>query len=123
RSRERSAGTADREQAQIELAKFLQQRDRREGPRDPDQILITALLTEYATERGSKVAAKDRIAYAVLALTDFFEGNSVADVTPQTCARYAEKRGCSAGTVRRELECCELRSIMHTAMAELPALS
>jgi integrase len=103
RSRERSAGTADREQAQIKLAEFLQQRDRRAGPRDPDQILITALLTEYATERGSKVAAKDRIAYAVLALTDFFEGNSVADVTPQTCARYAEKRGRSAGTVRREL--------------------
>ena len=39
----------------------------------------------------------------MLALTDFFEGNSVADVTPQTCARYAEKRGRSAGTVRREL--------------------
>src|SRR5262249_637579 len=57
------------------------------------------------------------IAYAVLALTDFFEGNSVADVTPQTCGRYVEercrsvvsdsgkveKRACSAGTVRREL--------------------
>ena len=27
----------------------------------------------------------------------------MADVTPQTCARYAEKRGRSKGTVRREL--------------------
>ena len=36
-------------------------------------------------------------------LTDFFEGNTVADVTPQTCGRYAEKRGRSQGTVRREL--------------------
>ena len=35
RSRERSTGTADREQAQIALAEFLQQRDRRAGPRDP----------------------------------------------------------------------------------------
>src|SRR5215813_3271867 len=103
RSRERSAGTADREQAQIKLAEFFQRRDCRAGPRDPDQILITALLTEYATERGPKVAAQDRIAYAVLALTDFWEGNSVADVTPITCGRYAEKRGRSAGTVRREL--------------------
>src|SRR5262249_8128418 len=33
----------------------------------------------------------------------FFEGNNAADVTPQICARYAEKRGRSAGTVRREL--------------------
>jgi integrase len=39
----------------------------------------------------------------VLALTDFFEGNTVADVTPQTCSRYVEKRGRSKGTVRREL--------------------
>lgn len=103
RSRERSTGTADREQAQIKLAEFLQQRDRRAGPRHPHEILVTALLAEYSTERGTKVIAKDRIAYAVLALTDFFEGCSVADVTPQTCARYAEKRGRSAGTARREL--------------------
>jgi hypothetical protein len=103
RSRERSTGTPDRQQAQIKLAEFLQQRDRRAGPRHPNEILVTALLNEYATERGPKVAAQDRIAYAVLALTDFFEGNSLADVTPQTCARYAEKRRRSAGTVRREL--------------------
>jgi integrase len=103
RSRERSTGTADREQAQIKLAEFLQQRSRRSGPRDPSQVLITEILTEYQHHRAPKVAAPARIAYAVLALTDFWEGNSVAEVTPQTCARYAEKRGRSAGTVRREL--------------------
>jgi integrase len=32
-----------------------------------------------------------------------FEGNSVADITPITCGRYAEKRDRSVGTVRREL--------------------
>jgi integrase len=103
RSRERSTGTADREQAQIALAEFLQQRDRRAGPRDPSLILVTDVLTDYQEARGPKVEAADRIAYAVLALTDFWEGNSVADVTPETCGRYAEKRGRSAGTVRREL--------------------
>jgi integrase len=103
RSRERSTGTADREQAQVALAEFLRQRDRRAGPRHPNEILVTDLLTEYSTERGPKVAAQDRIAYAVLALTDFFAGNSVADITPQVCARYAEKRGRAPGTVRREL--------------------
>jgi integrase len=54
-------------------------------------------------ERGPRVAAQDRIAYAVLALTDFYKGLSTADVTPQTCARYADNRGRSPGTVRREL--------------------
>jgi integrase len=103
RSRERSTGTADRQQAQVALAQFLQQRDRRAGPRDPAQILVTDVLNEYQQQRGPKVAASARIAYAVLALTDFWEGNSVADILPQTCTRYAEKRGRSAGTVRREL--------------------
>jgi integrase len=103
RSRERSTGTADREQAQIKLAEFLQRRSRRAGPRDPSQVLVTDILNEYQQHRGPKVAAPARIAYAVLALTDFWEGNSVADVTPQTCSRYAETRGRSAGTIRREL--------------------
>jgi integrase len=103
RSRERSTGTADREQAQVALAEFLQQRDRRAGPRDPSQILVTDVLNEYQEQRSQKVEAPARIAYAVLALTDFFEGNTVVDVTPQTCSRYAEKRARSAGTVRREL--------------------
>src|SRR5262249_48940196 len=103
RSRERSTGTADREQAQVALALFLQQRDRRAGPRDPAQVLITDVLNDYQEERGKKVTAPSRIGFGVLALTDFWEGNSVADVTPQTCARYVEKRRRSAGTVRREL--------------------
>src|SRR5215469_1618570 len=117
RSRERSTGTADREQAQIILAEWLQRRAYRKGPSDPAAILITDVLNEYAQQRGPKIAAPARIAYAVLALTDFFEGNSVADVTSQTCGRYVEercrsvisesgeveKRRCSAGTVRREL--------------------
>jgi integrase len=60
-------------------------------------------LNEYAEQRGPKVAAPARIAYAVLALTNFFEGNAVADVTPQTCGRYVERRGRSTGTARREL--------------------
>jgi integrase len=64
---------------------------------------VTDVLNDYLQERGPKVVAPERIAYAVLALTDFFEGNSVADVTSHTCGRYVEKRGRSAGTTRREL--------------------
>jgi integrase len=64
---------------------------------------VTDILHDYVVERGPKVAASDRIAYAVLALADFFEGNMVADVTPQTCGRYFSHRRRSAGTIRREL--------------------
>jgi integrase len=103
RSRERSTGTADREQAEIVFAEWLQLRGRRDGPSDPAAILVTDVLNLYLQERGPKVAAPGRIAYAVLALTDFFEGNTVAEVTPQTCGRYVEKRWRSKGTTRREL--------------------
>jgi integrase len=103
RSRECSTGTTDRERAEAFFAEWLQRRGRRAGPSDPSQILVTAVLNDYLKERGPKVAAPGRIAYAVLALTDFFEANTVADVTPQACGRYFEMRGRSAGTVRREL--------------------
>jgi integrase len=64
---------------------------------------VTDVLNDYARERASEVEAPARIAYAIEALTDFFQGNTVADVTKQTCRRYAKERGRSAGTTRREL--------------------
>jgi integrase len=103
RSRERSTGTASREQAEIAFSEWMHRRRHRAGPSDPSSVLVTDLLVEYQELRGPKVAAPARIAYAVLALTDFFEGNFVADVTPQTCSRYVEKRERSVGTARREL--------------------
>ena len=103
RSRERSTGTADREQAEIIFAEWLQLRGRKGGPSDPSAILVTDVLNIYLEQRGPKVVAPGRIAYAALALTDSFEGNTLADVTPQTCGRYADKRERSKGTIRREL--------------------
>lgn len=103
RSRERSTGTADREQAQIALAEFLQERTRRDGPRDPSQVLVTGLLHEYATERGPKVTAPAQMGRSIYALTGFWQEKEVAEVTPQNCIKYAEKRGRAPGTVRREL--------------------
>ena len=76
---------------------------------------MTDILTDYATERGPKVMAGDRIAYAVEALAPFWEGNTVAHVTRETCEAYARHRSVkpadgerkarvlSPGTARREL--------------------
>ena len=44
RSRERSAGTKDRGEAEIALADFIHQTNRGSGPRDPAQILVTDIL-------------------------------------------------------------------------------
>jgi hypothetical protein len=77
RSRERSTGTTDREQAEIIFAEWLQLRRRLDGPSDPAAILVTDILNLYLQERGTKVASPARMAYAILALTDFFEGNTV----------------------------------------------
>jgi integrase len=103
RSRERSTGTTDREQAENFFAEWLQSRGHRNGPSDPSEIFVTELLNNYAEARGPRVAAPDRIGYAVDALTDFWQGMTLADATPQTCARYLKVRARSAGTVRREL--------------------
>lgn len=103
RSRERSTGTSDREQAENFFADWLQSRGHRNGPSDPSEIFVTEILNNYAEFRGPKVAAPERIGYAVDALTDFWQGLTLADATPQTCASYFEVRARSAGTVRREL--------------------
>lgn len=103
RSRQRSTGTADREEAEIALAAFIRARTRRRGPRDPYEVLVTELLTDYLEERAPEVRAASRIAYAVIPLTNYFAGRVLADVTPETCAAYGRSRERAQSTVRREL--------------------
>ena len=102
RSRQRSTGQADREQAEIAFGEWLQGRGRHVGPCDPAAFLVTEALTEYA-EAKSHAEAADRIGYAILPLTDFWQGKSLSEVTPRACRQYAEWRDRAAGTVRREL--------------------
>ncbi len=103
RSRERSTGTSDRQQAEYALAEFIQSHQRHAGPRDSSQILITDVLDDYAREHGPETVAPWRIASAVKSLVEFWQGRNVADVTRETCRRYEKARNRSAGTVRREL--------------------
>jgi integrase len=116
RSRQRSTGTGDREQAEIALAEFIYQRNRSAGPRDPAETLITDLLADYAQELGATTKTPWRIGYAIAALTPFWEGRTVIEVTKQSCARYVTTRGRSSGTARRELGV--LRAAINYAHAE-----
>lgn len=103
RSRERSTGTTDREIAEIALAEFLNDRQRKIGSLDPSQVLVTDLLGDYSEERGPLVVSPERIAYATEPLSDFWLGKTVAEINQDTCHKYVEWRERSDGTLRREL--------------------
>lgn len=103
RSRKRGTGTADRAEAEIILGEWLRARQRKQGPSDPAHVLVTDCLNDYAAEHGAKVTAPRVIGCAIEAMTPYWEGRTVADVTPLTCSRYVDWRGRSINTTRREL--------------------
>ena len=105
RSRRLSAGTTDRATAEAALAEFITRRGRqkRDGPRHPAEFPIGEALALYAQLHAPSTAAPERIGYAIEALLPFWQDNSVADVTDETCLAYTEWRQRSAGTVRKEL--------------------
>lgn len=116
RSRERSTGTKERGEAEIQFTEWLRERQRTSGPVDPSQIFITDILADYAAERGPKVKAGERIAYALSPLIEYWQGKAIADITRQSCEKYSDWRERSAGTVRRELG--TLRAAINHAVAE-----
>ena len=71
RSRERSTGTTDREEAEIVLVEFLRGRQRAGGPRDPFEILVTNILADYTIEHGQETMSPERIGYALEPLSEF----------------------------------------------------
>ena len=102
RSRERSTGTPHRAEAEIAFAQFLQRYTRKLGPRDPAEVFVTDVLTDYleTLDEGSSEGA--RAAYATVPLADYFAGRSLAEA-PALCGNYTKWRGRSPSTARREL--------------------
>lgn len=103
RSRERSTGTADREAAERMLGEWIHIRGRKNCPSDPSDILVTDILADYAMEKASKVAAPRVIGCAIEAMSPYWEGLTVVNVTEHTCNGYGDWRSRSSNTVRREL--------------------
>lgn len=104
--RKRSTGTSNREEAQIILANFIQQRqihEQPDRPLDPSEYLISDALTLYGELHAPTTRAPDRIAYAIEPLLDFWERSTAGDITKQTCRAYINERGRANGTMRREL--------------------
>jgi len=117
RSRQRSTGTASREQAEIFFAEWLAGRQRSSGPRHPSEVLVTDVLTEYADEVGPGMVSPERASYAIPPLATYFEGRRLDAVTPSACRDYAAWRARSSGTVRRELG--GLRAALNHAHREM----
>ena len=70
------------------------------------------MLADYVTGRGSKVASRRVIGCAVDSMTPYWTGYTCADITPEACEGYAEWRGRSENTVRREL------NVLATALSD-----
>ncbi|WP_236045174.1 MULTISPECIES: tyrosine-type recombinase/integrase [Pseudooceanicola] len=61
------------------------------------------VLAIYADEHAPHVASPARIGYAIEALDRIWQNLPVSAIKGETCRRYATQRGCSDGTIRREL--------------------
>jgi hypothetical protein len=98
RSRKHATGTADRETAEDIFAEWLARRRKPNGPSDPAKILVAAVLTYYATNRGPKVVGKETLANAVAHLATGFDGKTVEEA-PAHADSYIKCRDRAAGTV------------------------
>lgn len=105
RSRTKSTFTRDRALAEEALAAFIHERRRyiNTGPRDPSEYGIGDALVNYAMEHAQHTLTADRIGYAMQAVERFWGGRMIGGITPALCRKYAEERGVSDGTIRREL--------------------
>jgi len=102
RSRERSTGTADSTEAQIKFAQFLQRYTQKRGSREPAEILVTDVLTDYLERLEASGKDSERAAYAAIPLSEFFMGKSLAEA-PALCEGFRIWRKASPSTVRRDL--------------------
>ena len=128
RSRERSTGSDNREQAEAVFAEWLSTRQRPNGASDPAKVLVTDILNDYASERGPKIVGKETLARCIETLAKLWEGKTVAEV-PSHVDTYTKRRARSVGTMRRELGVLQAAinyahkrgKLTRTVSVELPA--
>jgi len=119
RKRTRSAGTADRREAEMQLAGFLRERElsqRPVGPAEPAAYPIASALDLYGTLHAPHTADPKRIAHAMFPLLEYWGELTVDSITKQTCRAYATWRKKAPATMRRELT--TLRAALNFAYEE-----
>ena len=103
RGRFMSTGTRDGEEAEAALARYIAEKGRPVGPRDPAQVTVAATLTIYGEERAPQVADPDRIADCINALVPILGPLTLDKLTGEVCRRYGKTRDRAPGTIRKEL--------------------
>lgn len=98
-----STGTRDRREAEGALARYLAEKDRPQGRRDPAEVSVGDVLEIYGRERAPHVTDPSRIGYAIQALVPILGDLPVGNITGAMCRYYAETRDRAPGTVRKEL--------------------
>jgi len=119
RKRTRSTGSADRREAEMQLAGFLRERElsqRPVGPAEPSAYPIATALDLYGTLHAPHTADPKRIAHAMFPLLEYWGELTVDAITKQTCRAYATWRNKAPATMRRELT--TLRAALNFAFEE-----
>lgn len=101
RSKRRTTGEADREQAQRVFAAFLQEVER---PQKND-ISVASVMTDYLERHAARLPSKVQAEIAGKFLMDHFGNRPVSDITLQLQDNYIAKRRKDVGdeTIAREL--------------------
>jgi integrase len=96
-------GAGSRTAAENALAHYLASRiEVPDTPQAPDDVGVSVVLARYLQNLREDMAAPERQAYAVKALSIFWRAKTCGQVTERTCRDYAKSRP-SLSTARREL--------------------
>ncbi len=96
-------GPSGQAAAEEALGRYLSQRVALPTtPQQPDDVSISLVLARYLDNLREDMAAPERQAYAVMALTPFWSGKTCGQISETTCRAYVATRS-SASTARREL--------------------
>ena len=98
-----STGTRESEEAERALARYIAEKGRPVGPRDPVQVTVADALDIYIDERAPQVADPDRIADCIAALVPILGPLTLDKITGEACRRYGKARDRAPGTIRKEL--------------------
>lgn len=72
------------------------------APQVPDDVSVSLVLAHYLDTIRDDMAAPERQAHAVVALSKYWKGKTCGQISEQTCRQYADTRS-SPSTARREL--------------------
>lgn len=98
-----STGAADRRDAEVQLARYIDDKMKPDGPVGAHDMSVSQALAYYLDEHAPTTAAPERLIAAVKPLDAFWGDLPVSAVRGETCRRYAKERQRSDGTIRREL--------------------